>query len=111
MSKWYPYPQTRPNEAGDYLILYPGGIKENDIDAEVAYFYKSGDIIGSGKPEIEGTAEEKLLDSILHRPIIASKDGFYAGALNDDGEDEYWELKPIFWTFLPEAPEGYEYYK
>ena len=111
MSKWYPYPQTRPNEAGYYLILYPGGLKENIADAEVAHFYESGDIIGQGKPEIEGSAEEKLLDSIFNRPIITANGGFYCSELKDGGGDKVCELKPTFWTFLPEPPDGYEYNK
>ena len=111
MSKWYFYLKEKPHEAGPYLILTDDGAGGNTVDADVENFYKSGDRIGSGLPEIEGTAEERLLDSILHRPIIASEDGFYSGAMNDDGEDEYWELKPTFWTYLPEPPEGYEYNK
>ena len=110
MSKWYFYLKEKPNEAGPYLILNDDGAGGNKVDAGVADFYKSGDIIGSGLPEIEGTAEEKLLDSILYRPIIASKDGFYT-SVHEDGQDVCWELKPTFWTFLPEPPEGYEYNK
>ena len=109
MSKWLSYPQTKQNEAGYYLILYRGGISKNDVDAGVEHFYKAGDIIGYGKPEIKGTAEERLLDSVLCRPIIAAQDGFYCSEMQDGGGDDCWELKPIFWTFLPDAPEGYEY--
>ena len=108
---WFAYPKTQPKEAGYYLILYDVGVKENEVDAEVAHFYQSGDILGYGKPEIEGTAEEKLLDSIFHRPVIAAKDGFYCSEMNDEGADDCWEIRPVFWTFLPDPPEGYEYKK
>ena len=53
-----------------------------------------------------GTPEEKLVDSILHHPITVEKEGFYT---SDIDMKDFWELRPLFWTYLPEAPQGFTY--
>ena len=107
---WNKYPQTRPLEPGDYLVLYDDGAGGISVNADVATFYNAGDIIGAGEPESGETAEERLLDSVMCRPIIASKAGFYCTRISDETAAMCcWEVKPAFWTFLPEAPKGYKY--
>jgi len=65
-----------------------------------------GDVLTCGEPEVEGSAEERLLDSLLNHEVKAEKNGFYHVGLD---YPEYWELMPLFWAELPEAPDGYEY--
>ena len=104
-TEWISCAERLPEKAGDYLILF---LSDTDItvSVDIGTFYKAGDHLGIGEPEAGRTAEERLLDSILNRPILAGRDGFYTGSLESNAR---WEIKPLFWAELPDAPDGYEY--
>ena len=104
--QWYRYPETRPPKRGDYLVLFSDETDGKELSAEVATYCTRGETIGSLPSCINGTAEEKLADSIFHHPIIVEKEGFYT---SDSEMERFWELKPLFWADLPEAPQGFTY--
>lgn len=107
MYEWYPYPKTRPAESGDYLILFSLDGESKEVIPEVATFYNKGDFFAPGNSTlINATPEERFVDALIRHPITVKKSGFY---YQHPDEKEYWELKPIFWAYLPEPPEGYRY--
>ena len=104
--QWHLYSEKHPQERGDYLVLFDDGESRKELCAEVATYFTRGETIGSLPSCIDGTAEEKLVDSIFHHPITVEKEGFYT---SDAEMSRFWELKPLFWAFLPETPQGYKY--
>ena len=105
-TQWYRYSETQPQKHGDYLVLFCDGTNGKELSAEVATWFTKGETIGSLPSSMHGTPEEKLADSILHHPITVEKEGFYT---SDPGMSRFWELKPLFWANLPEAPQGFKY--
>lgn len=102
---WYPYPETRPGKSGDYLTVYSYEDDGKDANIDVTPFLEEGDTLFYGEPEAGDTPEEKMLDQAMNREIKCGKSGFYNIPL--DGMP--WMVKPKFWAFLPELPEGYTY--
>lgn len=106
MGTWKRYDQEWPAKAGDYLVIFdPEG--SNEITMHVASYYKLGDVLCIDyHSQLPGSAEEKLVDCMINQQVLAMKEGFYEVDLDDDSA---YELKPVFWTELPDPPEGYVY--
>jgi len=106
MGLWHPYPEERPERSGTYLIIQDDGNGGKKLLVDVAEYFKKGDLITCLDSDIDGTAEERMLDSIMNRPVYVEKEGFYTG---DVDTNQHWEYRVTAWTELPEPPEGYTY--
>lgn len=108
MGIWKRYDQEWPEKAGDYLVIYDSE-GSDEITMHVASYYKLGDVLYVDfNSRLPGSAEERLVDSVMNQQVLAMKEGFYEV---DPEEDSAYELKPVFWTELPDPPEGFTYLK
>ena len=113
MAEWKNYAEEHPAKAGDYLVIFePDRI--NNVRAFVESYYKFGDTLywDENAPGKGNTPEEILLDKVMNYQVLAMKEGFYHKEINlDTDEESAWEITPVWWTELPEPPEGCKWYR
>ena len=104
---WKEYPTEMPANRGRYMTAFFDP-DDGTMLLDTCWFFKRGDIIYSKESPYEGTAEQKLLDSILapELQVLADNDGFYCIA---DEMDDAWEVRPLYWADPPAAPEGFKW--
>jgi hypothetical protein len=106
---WKPYPKNVPEKSGYYLVLYEADNNGNYTGACVEKYYNKGDFINIMPSDINGTPEERLIDSLNNRTVYVEKPGFYTSGEDSNGLIIDWEVKPLYWTELPEPPNGAKY--
>lgn len=103
---WKDAKKVSPDEKGRYLCLY---LEEETglCIAEVTDYYHEGDLILYKTSKIEGTPEERILDTIMNpeNELRAEADGWY-----EESEETVWPVYPDYWMYLPEPPEHLEYW-
>ena len=94
-----------PKKSGRYLTITTNPSADDEGFMEISDFFKKDDVILTKSSQIDGTPEERLLDTLFNPDleVRAEEDGFYALSATDE---HYWRVYPAYWAEKPEFPDG-----
>lgn len=100
-------PECHPMQTGRYLVIFCDPDHKDKGFPDVCDWFEKGDVILCKRSQLDGTPEERLLDSILNPDLQVKADMSWFYCIHDGDDDEYaWKVKPTYWAEYPEFPEG-----
>ena len=106
---WYDPKRVKPADKGEYLCLFPLEPENpKEVTASVCGYFRKGDFVEYKQCKECASASENIIRTVTEERfrIYADEDSFWE--LSADGS---WVVHPMLWTFLPDPPFGYKYWK